>query len=154
MFVCILTKITVTAALGVTEGVPVNVIYGGSTVHFPGDHAAAAHRGWSFNRLHCISCSRRIRGNCLKAHSSVHCRSLIVIILVVKLNICPCHHMIKLGGFIYIATVSVIPELLEGATFRQSIMEVLLLFESLICYCCYHWGRFVSYLILDLLFFI
>merc|ERR1719458_2173457 len=27
------------------------------------------------------------------------------------------------GGFIYIATVSVIPELLEGATFRQSIME-------------------------------
>ena len=28
------------------------------------------------------------------------------------------------GGFIYIATVSVIPELLEGATFRQSIMEV------------------------------
>ena len=34
------------------------------------------------------------------------------------------HHMIKSGGFIYIATVSVIPELLEGATFRQSIMEV------------------------------
>ena len=32
--------------------------------------------------------------------------------------------MIKSGGFIYIATVSVIPELLEGATFRQSIMEV------------------------------
>lgn len=28
------------------------------------------------------------------------------------------------GGFIYIATVSVIPELLEGATFKQSIMEV------------------------------
>merc|ERR1711971_1429497 len=28
------------------------------------------------------------------------------------------------GGFIYIATVSVIPELLEGSTFRQSIMEV------------------------------
>ena len=28
------------------------------------------------------------------------------------------------GGFIYIATVSVIPELLEGATLRQSIMEV------------------------------
>merc|ERR1711941_253608 len=31
------------------------------------------------------------------------------------------------GGFIYIATVSVIPELLEGATFRQSIMEVVAL---------------------------
>ena len=31
---------------------------------------------------------------------------------------------INSGGFIYIATVSVIPELLEGATFRQSIMEV------------------------------
>ena len=29
------------------------------------------------------------------------------------------------GGFIYIATVSVIPELLEGATFKQSVMEVL-----------------------------
>ena len=33
-------------------------------------------------------------------------------------------YLIKSGGFIYIATVSVIPELLEGATFRQSIMEV------------------------------
>lgn len=31
------------------------------------------------------------------------------------------------GGFIYIATVSVIPELLEGATLRQSIMEVIAL---------------------------
>merc|ERR1711944_204569 len=31
------------------------------------------------------------------------------------------------GGFIYIATVSVIPELLEGASFRQSIMEVIAL---------------------------
>jgi len=31
------------------------------------------------------------------------------------------------GGFIYIATVSVIPELLEGATLRQSIMEVVAL---------------------------
>merc|ERR1711915_229659 len=31
------------------------------------------------------------------------------------------------GGFIYIATVSVIPELLEGATFRQSVMEVIAL---------------------------
>jgi len=31
------------------------------------------------------------------------------------------------GGFIYIATVSVIPELLEGATFKQSIMEVIAL---------------------------
>jgi zinc transporter 7 len=31
------------------------------------------------------------------------------------------------GGFIYIATVSVIPELLEGTTFRQSIMEVIAL---------------------------
>lgn len=28
------------------------------------------------------------------------------------------------GGFIYIATVSVIPELLEGATLKQSMMEV------------------------------
>jgi len=31
------------------------------------------------------------------------------------------------GGFIYIATVSVIPELLEGATFKQSVMEVVAL---------------------------
>merc|ERR1712156_1389593 len=31
------------------------------------------------------------------------------------------------GGFIYIATVSVIPELLKGATLRQSIMEVIAL---------------------------
>lgn len=31
------------------------------------------------------------------------------------------------GGFIYIATVSVIPELLEGATFKQSVMEVMAL---------------------------
>jgi len=31
------------------------------------------------------------------------------------------------GGFIYIATVSVIPELLEGATLKQSIMEVIAL---------------------------
>jgi len=31
------------------------------------------------------------------------------------------------GGFIYIATVSVIPELLEGATFKQSCMEVVAL---------------------------
>ena len=32
------------------------------------------------------------------------------------------------GGFIYIATVSVIPELLEGASsLRQSIMEILAL---------------------------
>jgi len=31
------------------------------------------------------------------------------------------------GGFIYIATVSVIPELLEGATFKQSVMEVIAL---------------------------
>ena len=28
------------------------------------------------------------------------------------------------GGFIYIATVSVIPELLEGSTFRQSLQEI------------------------------
>lgn len=28
------------------------------------------------------------------------------------------------GGFIYIATVSVIPELLEGATLKQSLKEV------------------------------
>merc|ERR1712128_391806 len=28
------------------------------------------------------------------------------------------------GGFIYIATVSVIPELLEGSSFKQSVMEV------------------------------
>lgn len=31
------------------------------------------------------------------------------------------------GGFIYIATVSVIPELLEGATLKQSIVEILAL---------------------------
>jgi len=31
------------------------------------------------------------------------------------------------GGFIYIATVSVIPELLEGATLKQSVMEVIAL---------------------------
>jgi len=31
------------------------------------------------------------------------------------------------GGFIYIATVSVIPELLEGASFKQSVMEVIAL---------------------------
>ena len=31
------------------------------------------------------------------------------------------------GGFIYIATVSVIPELLEGATLKQSVMEVVAL---------------------------
>jgi len=31
------------------------------------------------------------------------------------------------GGFIYIATVSVIPELLEGTSFKQSIMEVVAL---------------------------
>merc|ERR1711936_704278 len=31
------------------------------------------------------------------------------------------------GGFIHIATVSVIPELLEGATFKQSVMEVIAL---------------------------
>ncbi len=29
-----------------------------------------------------------------------------------------------LGGFIYIATVSVLPELLEGTTFKQSVMEM------------------------------
>ena len=29
------------------------------------------------------------------------------------------------GGFIYIATVHVIPELLEGASFKQSVMEVM-----------------------------
>merc|ERR1711992_31785 len=31
------------------------------------------------------------------------------------------------GGFIYIATVSVIPELLEGSSFKQSVMEILAL---------------------------
>jgi len=31
------------------------------------------------------------------------------------------------GGFIYIATVSVIPELLEGSSFKQSVMEVIAL---------------------------
>ena len=30
-------------------------------------------------------------------------------------------------GFIYIATVSVLPELLEGATLKQSAMEILAL---------------------------
>ena len=29
------------------------------------------------------------------------------------------------GGFIYIATVHVIPELLEGASFKQSVMEIM-----------------------------
>ena len=29
------------------------------------------------------------------------------------------------GGFIYIATVHVIPELLEGASFKQSVLEVM-----------------------------
>lgn len=49
-------------------------------------------------------------------------RSPQVIIVAVKIR--PLYHTISSGGFIYIATVSVIPELLEGATFRQSIMEV------------------------------
>ena len=31
------------------------------------------------------------------------------------------------GGFIYIATVSVIPELLQGATLKQSVAEILAL---------------------------
>ena len=31
------------------------------------------------------------------------------------------------GGFIYIATVSVIPELLEGSSFKQTLMEVMAL---------------------------
>ena len=31
------------------------------------------------------------------------------------------------GGFIYIATVHVIPELLEGSSFKQSVMEILAL---------------------------
>ena len=31
------------------------------------------------------------------------------------------------GGFIYIATVSVIPELLEGSSLRQSVKEILAL---------------------------
>ena len=31
---------------------------------------------------------------------------------------------ITAGGFIYIATVSVIPELLEGTTLKQSILEI------------------------------
>jgi len=31
------------------------------------------------------------------------------------------------GGFIYIATVSVIPELLQESTFRQSIKEIIAL---------------------------
>ena len=37
------------------------------------------------------------------------------------------------GGFIYIATVSVIPELLEGASsFRQSIMEIIALISGVV----------------------
>ena len=37
------------------------------------------------------------------------------------------------GGFIYIATVSVIPDLLEGASsFKQSIMEILALISGVI----------------------
>lgn len=31
------------------------------------------------------------------------------------------------GGFIYIATVSVIPELLEGSSFKQSVWEIMAL---------------------------
>lgn len=31
------------------------------------------------------------------------------------------------GGFIYIATVSVIPELLEGSSFKQSLKEIVAL---------------------------
>eukprot|EP00095_Tigriopus_kingsejongensis_P001093 maker-scaffold193_size270907-snap-gene-1.21 protein:Tk01093 transcript:maker-scaffold193_size270907-snap-gene-1.21-mRNA-1 annotation:"histidine-rich membrane protein ke4 homolog 2-like" len=36
------------------------------------------------------------------------------------------------GGFIYIATVSVIPELLEGATLKQSIVEILALLAGVL----------------------
>ena len=35
------------------------------------------------------------------------------------------------GGFIYIATVSVIPELLEDSSLKQSVMEVLALFVGI-----------------------
>jgi zinc transporter 7 len=32
--------------------------------------------------------------------------------------------VISTGGFIYVATVSVIPELLEGSTLKQSLWEI------------------------------
>ena len=35
------------------------------------------------------------------------------------------------GGFIYIATVSVIPELLENSSFKQSIMEIIAMFVGI-----------------------
>ena len=35
------------------------------------------------------------------------------------------------GGFIYIATVSVIPELLQDSSFKQSVMEVLAMFVGI-----------------------
>jgi len=35
------------------------------------------------------------------------------------------------GGFIYIATVSVIPELLQQSTFMQSVKEILALFAGI-----------------------
>lgn len=35
--------------------------------------------------------------------------------------------MFCFSGFIYIATVSVLPELLEGSTFKQSVAEILAL---------------------------
>ncbi len=37
---------------------------------------------------------------------------------------CCCYSPPLAGGFIYIATVSVIPELLEGTTLWQSLMEI------------------------------
>jgi len=35
------------------------------------------------------------------------------------------------GGFIYIATVSVIPELLHQSTFKQSVKEIIALFGGI-----------------------
>lgn len=37
------------------------------------------------------------------------------------------------GGFIYIATVSVIPELLEGSNFKQSFYEIVALIVGVFC---------------------
>ena len=42
-------------------------------------------------------------------------------------NVIFLHVSMYFSGFIYIATVSVLPDLLEGSTFKQSVMEILAL---------------------------
>ena len=42
-------------------------------------------------------------------------------------NVCIFWKFFCFSGFIYIATVSVLPELLEGSTFKQSVAEILAL---------------------------